>query len=60
MPHRLRPLRLLTLSEPYRCLYWLLHKHEVAGEEGVRMGPFLLYEDRISYRERRLSKAFMV
>ena len=54
MPHRLRPLRLLTplplrlltLSEPYRCLYWLLHKHEVAGEEGVRMGPFLLYEDR--------------
>ena len=39
-------LRLLTLSEPYRCLYWLLHKHEVAGEEGVRMGPFLLYEDR--------------
>ena len=53
MPHRLRPLRPrppllrpLTLSEPYRCLYWLLHKHEVAGEEGVRMGPFLLYENR--------------
>ena len=68
MPHRLRPLRLLTplplrlltLSEPYRCLYWLLHKHEVAGEEGVRMGPSCFMRIVISYRERRLSKAFMV
>ena len=41
-------------------LYWLLHKHEVAGEEGVRMGPFLLYEDRYLISRRRLSKAFMV